>query len=43
MKSRDYTGVTHEFFGMGSVVDKAKEAEQFVADQLDESFNNVGK
>lgn len=23
-----YTGVTHEFFGMGAVVDKAKEAAQ---------------
>ena len=27
----DYVGVTHEFFGMGAVVDKAREAVQFGA------------
>ncbi|MDQ2990694.1 MAG: alpha/beta hydrolase, partial [Pseudomonadota bacterium] len=31
---KEYTGVSHEFFGMGAVVPKAKEAEQFAADQL---------
>jgi acetyl esterase len=33
-----YTGVTHEFFGMGAVVPKAKEAEQFAADGLMKAF-----
>ena len=35
---REYSGVTHEFFGMGAVVPKAKEAEQFAADQLKKAF-----
>ena len=29
-----YDGVTHEFFGMGGVVDKAKDAEQYAGDRL---------
>lgn len=33
-----YTGVTHEFFGMGAVVGKAKAAEMFAAQQLVASF-----
>ncbi len=36
---RNYTGVAHEFFGMGAVVDKAKEAEQFAANGLKSAFN----
>ena len=36
---RNYTGVTHEFFGMGAVVDKAKDAEQFAAEGLKSAFN----
>jgi acetyl esterase len=35
---KEYTGVTHEFFGMGAAVPKAKEAEQFAADQLKKAF-----
>ena len=35
---KQYTGVTHEFFGMGAVVPKAKEAEQFAADALKKAF-----
>lgn len=35
---KEYTGVTHEFFGMGAVVPKAKDAEQFAADQLKKAF-----
>ncbi len=35
---RLYSGVTHEFFGMGAVVPKAKEAEQFAADGLIRAF-----
>jgi len=36
---RHFTGVTHEFFGMGAVVPKAKQAQQFAADELIKSFN----
>ena len=35
---KEYSGVTHEFFGMGAVVPKAKEAEQFAADELKKAF-----
>ena len=35
---QEYSGVTHEFFGMGAVVPKAKEAEQFAADALKKAF-----
>jgi len=35
---KEYKGVTHEFFGMGAVVPKAKEAEQFAADELKKAF-----
>ena len=33
-----YSGTTHEFFGMGAVVSKAKAAEQFAGAQLAASF-----
>ena len=33
-----YTGTTHEFFGMGAVVAKAKAAEQFGAARIAQSF-----
>lgn len=39
VKSEDYDGVTHEFFGMDSVVENAKEAQNFVAKQLKSAFN----
>jgi acetyl esterase len=29
-----YDGVTHEFFGMGAVIDKARDAEQYVGNRL---------
>jgi len=35
---KEYKGVAHEFFGMGAVVPKAKEAEQFAADALKKAF-----
>lgn len=38
VRYRNYEGVAHEFFGMGAVVDKAKDAEQFVADGLKSAF-----
>jgi acetyl esterase/lipase len=34
VERRDYEGVTHEFFGMGAVVAKAREAVEFAADRL---------
>ncbi|KGQ18490.1 Alpha/beta hydrolase [Lysobacter dokdonensis DS-58] len=33
-----YDGVTHEFFGMGAAVDKAKDAEKFAGAQLKKAF-----
>ncbi|HEV7874016.1 MAG TPA: alpha/beta hydrolase [Enterovirga sp.] len=38
VQARDYTGVTHEFFGMGNVVQKAKEAEMAAAQDLKTAF-----
>jgi acetyl esterase/lipase len=35
---KDYAGVTHEFFGMGAVVPAAKEAEDYAAAKLKQSF-----
>ena len=39
---KEYTGVTHEFFGMGAVVPKAMDAEKFAADQLKKAFAAKG-
>ncbi len=36
---RLYTGVTHEFFGMGAVIDAAKDAEQAAATDLKAAFS----
>ena len=38
VQQKTYDGVTHEFFGMGGVVDKAKDAEQVAADALKRGF-----
>ena len=38
VSTRTFSGVTHEFFGMGAVVDEAKEAVQFAAQGLMEGF-----
>lgn len=38
VSQKTYTGVTHEFFGMGAVVDLAKDAEQMAADALIKAF-----
>ncbi len=35
---RNYDGVAHEFFGMGAVVDKAREAVAFAAENLQTAF-----
>ena len=40
---KEYTGVAHEFFGMGSVVDEAREAQQVAGDRLRQSFAHVGQ
>ena len=34
VQQKTYDGVAHEFFGMGAVVDKARDAEQMAADAL---------
>ncbi len=38
VEHRNYEGVTHEFFGMGAVVPKAKEAVEFAAKRLARSL-----
>ncbi len=35
---KNYSGVTHEFFGMAAVVDEAAEAQKFAAGELKQSF-----
>lgn len=39
VRYRNYDGVTHEFFGMGAVVNKAKNAVAFAAGGLQSAFN----
>ena len=39
VRYKNYEGVTHEFFGMAAVVDKAKEAQQFVSKGLKKTFS----
>ena len=38
----EYGGTTHEFFGMGPVVARARDAEAFAAQALDATFNKIG-
>ena len=38
VERRLFDGVTHEFFGMGGAVDKAKEAEQYAGGRLKSAF-----
>jgi acetyl esterase/lipase len=40
VQQKTYDGVTHEFFGMGKVVDAAMEAEQMAADALKKGFGS---
>jgi acetyl esterase/lipase len=42
VEQKTYPGVTHEFFGMGTVVDTAKAAEQKAADALRKAFGDSG-
>ena len=39
VESMDYAGVTHEFFGMGAVVAKARQAQDFVNGRLRAAFD----
>ncbi len=39
VRYQNYDGVTHEFFGMAAVVDKAKEAQEFAAEGLRQAFS----
>ena len=39
VNSKNYDGVTHEFFGMGAVVPQAKDAMAYAASQLKTAFN----
>jgi acetyl esterase len=39
----EYQGTAHGFFGMGAVVARSKEAEQFAAQQVDATFNQIGE
>jgi len=38
VESKNWDGVTHEFFGMGAIVPQAKEAEGYAVDQLKKAF-----
>lgn len=35
---KDYSGVTHEFFGMAAVVEKARQAQELAGERLQQSF-----
>lgn len=39
---RNFDGVAHEFFGMGAVLDKARQAQQFAAEGLRQAFAKRG-
>ena len=39
VRAKLYKGVTHEFFGMGAVINQAKDAVNFAAEGLDSAFN----
>lgn len=38
VEHRVYDGVAHEFFGMGAVIDKAKDAQQYAGERLKAAF-----
>ena len=40
VRSRNFDGVAHEFFGMGAVLPEAREAVAFVSEGLKNSFQN---
>ena len=40
---KNYEGVTHEFFGMGAVLEESRDATKFAATNLVKAFNHAGK
>ncbi|HUR12234.1 MAG TPA: alpha/beta hydrolase [Flavitalea sp.] len=40
VSQRNFEGVTHEFFGMGTVVPQARDAQSFAAGELKKAFGN---
>jgi len=38
VESKNYDGVTHEFFGMGAIVPQAKDAEMYAVDEMKKEF-----
>jgi acetyl esterase len=41
VEQKTYAGVTHEFFGMGAVVDEAKDAVEYAAKRLKSAFSET--
>jgi acetyl esterase/lipase len=41
VEQKTYSGVTHEFFGMGAVVDEAKDAVEYAAKRLKSAFSET--
>ncbi|MHB1177493.1 MAG: hypothetical protein ACYCZO_04095 [Daejeonella sp.] len=39
MQSKNYDGVTHEFFGMAAIVPQAKDAQAYAVSQVKKAFN----
>lgn len=40
---KNYDSVTHEFFGMGAVLDESKAATKFAATNLMKAFNDASQ
>jgi acetyl esterase len=43
VKQKTYSGVTHEFFGLGAVVADARDATKLASERLEDSFKNAAK
>ena len=41
VERRNFSGVTHEFFGCAAVLEKAREAQAWAGDQLDQAFQTT--
>jgi acetyl esterase len=39
VEQRTYQGVTHEFFGMGAILEQAVQAQDFAASRPKQAFN----
>ncbi len=42
VEHRKFDGVTHEFFGMGAVIDTAKQAVEYAAGRISQSMQRAG-